>query len=405
MKHNALILLYNNGIHLPFHFSSNLQTRGWRISMDRDLIKEASVVVFHLPTLSETLSDELEKQAGQLWIGWKRNGELSVVDNVGSIWDRVFDLYLSYSPRCYWLCAVTFGSIPYLLKKSYPLLDEITDWFRKVDFMIIGTQKGGSTALHDYLHQHPSCWGAYFKETDFFLFPNVYAKGISWYMGSMWKERIPLRYSLCNNLLFESTTWYSYWHEVPCRLFEYNPNLKFIFLVRNPIDRAYSQYNMLVQWSKNKLLYEYSLYPDKNKLCGLIDKLLDTDKYPFSYWIELEIEKINRRDNSPVDFFPDFLHRGIYYEQLERYYRFFPKGNIAVIESGELQKKRIPSLRKIECFLSIPGATWENMDIEEKFISHYNAKLPEDVRSKLKTFFEPYNERLYQLIGETFDWG
>lgn len=59
----------------------------------------------------------------------------------------------------------------------YPLLDEITNWFRKIDFMIIGTQKGGSTALHDYLHHHPSCWGSFFKEPGFFLYPTEYAKG------------------------------------------------------------------------------------------------------------------------------------------------------------------------------------------------------------------------------------
>lgn len=53
----------------------------------------------------------------------------------------------------------------------YPLLDEITNWFRKIDFMIIGTQKGGSTALHDYLHHHPSCWGSFLKSPVFSL-PN-----------------------------------------------------------------------------------------------------------------------------------------------------------------------------------------------------------------------------------------
>ena len=102
----------------------------------------------------------------------------------------------------------------------YPLLDEITNWFRKIDFMIIGTQKGGSTALHDYLHHHPSCWGSFFKEPGFFLYPTEYAKGFPFFMEYMWKEYPPFRYSLSDSLLFESTTWYSYWYEVPERLFE-----------------------------------------------------------------------------------------------------------------------------------------------------------------------------------------
>ena len=170
-----------------------------------------------------------------------------------------------YSPQCYWKCATTFGSQLRPYKLMYPLLDEITNWFRKIDFMIIGTQKGGSTA-------HPSCWGSFFKEPGFFLYPTEYAKGFPFFMEYMWKEYPPFRYSLSDSLLFESTTWYSYWYEVPERLFEYNPHLKFIFLVRNPIDRAYSQYNMLINWRKSQLLHEYELFPDKEKLNILLKK-------------------------------------------------------------------------------------------------------------------------------------
>lgn len=98
--------------------------------------------------------------------------------------------------------------------------------------------------MHEYLHQHPACWGSYFKEPGFFLYPNIYRMGLSWYIGNMWKEKPPFRFSLSHCLLFESSTWYSYWHEVPQRLYEYNPDLKLIFIVRNPIERAFSQYNM-----------------------------------------------------------------------------------------------------------------------------------------------------------------
>lgn len=320
------------------------------------------------------------------------------------VWGNIFDLYLSYPPQCYWKCATTFGSQLRPYKLMYPLLDEITNWFRKIDFMIIGTQKGGSTALHDYLHHHPSCWGSFFKEPVFFFTQLNMRKEFPFFMEHMWKEYPPFRYSLSDSLLFESTTWYSYWYEVPERLFEYNPHLKFIFLVRNPIDRAYSQYNMLINWRKSQLLHEYELFPDKEKLNILLKKLLDTQNFPFSYWVNQEIEKIRNQENTPIDFFPDFLHRGFYYEQLERYYQFFPVENILVIEHRELKNNRISTLRKIEQFLNIPYVDWNTINLDDKFVSQYNVKLPSDIRNKLKAFFKPYNEKFYKLIKRNFDW-
>ncbi|MCS2953523.1 sulfotransferase domain-containing protein [Bacteroides thetaiotaomicron] len=244
----------------------------------------------------------------------------------------------------------------------------------------------------------------FFKEPGFFLYPTEYAKGFPFFMEYMWKEYPPFRYSLSDSLLFESTTWYSYWHEVPERLFEYNPHLKFIFLVRNPIDRAYSQYNMLINWRKSQLLHEYELFPDKEKLNILLKKLLDTQNFPFSYWVNLEIEKIRNQENTPIDFFPDFLHRGFYYEQLERYYQFFPVENILVIEHRELKNNRISTLRKIEQFLNIPYVDWNTINLDDKFVSQYNVKLPSDIRNKLKAFFKLYNEKFYKLIKRNFDW-
>ena len=404
MKNSSLILLYNNAEYLPFHLSSGFESKGWEVTLDKRLIGKAAVVVFHLPTLLDVLSEELEKTEGQFWVAWKHSREREWRFNAKPVWGNIFDLYLSYSPQCYWKCATTFGSQLRPYKLMYPLLDEITNWFRKIDFMIIGTQKGGSTALHDYLHHHPSCWGSFFKEPGFFLYPTEYAKGFPFFMEYMWKEYPPFRYSLSDSLLFESTTWYSYWYEVPERLFEYNPHLKFIFLVKNPIDRAYSQYNMLINWRKSQLLHEYELFSDKEQLNILLKKLLDTQNFPFSYWVNQEIEKIRNQENTPIDFFPDFLHRGFYYEQLERYYQFFPVENILVIEHRELKNNRISTLRKIEQFLNIPYVDWNTINLDDKFVSQYNVKLPSDIRNKLKAFFKPYNEKFYKLIKRNFDW-
>lgn len=161
---------------------------------------------------------------------------------------------------------------------------------------------------------------------------------------------------------------------------------------------------MLINWRKSQLLHEYELFSDKEQLNILLKKLLDTQNFPFSYWVNLEIEKIRNQENTPIDFFPDFLHRGFYYEQLERYYQFFPVENILVIEHRELKNNRISTLRKIEQFLNIPYVDWNAINLDDKFVSQYNVKLPSDIRNKLKAFFKPYNEKFYKLIKRNFDW-
>ena len=404
MKTSSLILYYNHIVGLPFLLSDSFSTGKWRVTLDQSLLIKADVVIFHLPTFLNSSPDEIEKREGQIWVGWRHGNEPIIEEEVSSIWDKAFDFEISYSPECYWECATTHGNQAHLVSNIHQLPEGIARWWRKVDFMLLGTQKGGSTALHEYLHQHPSCWGALYKEPGFFLFPHIYATGFSWYIGHLWKECPPLRYSLSDNLLFESTSWYSYWHEVPQRLYEYNPDLKLIFLVRNPVDRAFSQYNMLIGWNKEQLMYEYTLYPDKKKLNVLMDQLLDTDHYPFSYWVDLELEKIRLGSVNPSDFFPDFLHRGLYCEQLERYYQYFSKEQILVIESGELKKSRIPTLQKIENFLGIYAIHWGEKDLEDRFVTQYHGQLNADLRRKMIKFFDVHNKRLFQMIGKSFDW-
>ena len=403
------MLFYNNSEHFPFLFSRSPYGRKWNITTDRHLCGRASVVVFHLPTLEENLSESeiLVKKEGQVWVGWKQTHEPDIRNVAESVWDEVFDFYLNLPPRCYWKCVAHDGISAWAAGRKYRLPETQTPAWRKVDFMIVGTQKGGSTALHEYLKQHPSCWGSFYKETGFFLYPHIFRNGYSWYMDRMWRKRPPLRFSLENDLLFESSTWYSYWPEVPQRLYEYNPDLKIIFLVRNPVERAFSQYNVLLKWTKDKLLYEYLLYPDRNRIGLLIDRLLDVENYPFTYWVKLEMEKIRRQGNcmaDMADFFPDFLHRGFYYEQLERYYRFFPKEHVLVIENGELENERIRALRRIEDFLHIPHIDWNEQNLEKHFVSKYETGLSHETYAEMANFFRPYNQKLFRLIGREYDW-
>lgn len=108
-----------------------------------------------------------------------------------------------------------------------------------IDFVIAGTQKGGTTALDRYLRKQPGIAMASRKEIHFFddeenfqIQPVDYT---TYYANFV--ARSPAR------LRGESTPIYMYWKAVAPRMARYNPALKVIIVLRNPITRAFSHWN------------------------------------------------------------------------------------------------------------------------------------------------------------------
>src|SRR6188508_1226206 len=102
-------------------------------------------------------------------------------------------------------------------------------------FMIIGTQKGGTTSLHRYLDKHPDVTMALKKEVHFF--DSFYFKGSDWYLA-----HFPLRSEAAQT--GEASPTYIFHPEAPRRVYDAFPQVKLIALLRNPVDRAYSHHQM-----------------------------------------------------------------------------------------------------------------------------------------------------------------
>ena len=102
------------------------------------------------------------------------------------------------------------------------------------DFVIIGTQRGGTTSLHAYLGAHPQVQTPATKELHFIT--DRYERGLDWYLGQFPAELAP-------DVITGEATPYALFHPLaPRRLREIAPAARLIALLRNPVDRAYSQY-------------------------------------------------------------------------------------------------------------------------------------------------------------------
>jgi len=105
----------------------------------------------------------------------------------------------------------------------------------KLDFVIPGAVKGGTTALQVYCTEHPQICMANPKETSFF--DKFFNKGWDWY----WQFFTPNKHT---KLIGESAPGYMSDRRTYKRLRKHNPNLKLVFILRDPCDRAYSLYVM-----------------------------------------------------------------------------------------------------------------------------------------------------------------
>jgi len=180
----------------------------------------------------------------------------------------------------------------------------------KVDFMIIGASKCGTTTLAKYLELHPEIAFSSVKEPHFFSRYPDWEKHISLY------EHF---FSPATNKIYgEASTYYSHYPEyaqTPAAIYRYNPNIRLIYIIRNPVDRIYSN---------------YKAYFLRNQL-----------QYPVNEFYK-EISTV-----------PLYIDRSRYYTQIKRYLDYFPKEQLHICLFDELISSPATLLNKLFSFLNI----------------------------------------------------
>ena len=205
------------------------------------------------------------------------------------------------------------------------------------NFLCVGAQKSGTTTLHDILIQHPDIYLPELKETKFFVNNTFYNKGIGFY-----KKKFFSRWN-GEKAVGEVDPDYMYFDYVPERIYKtLGKDLKLIFLLRNPVDRAYSNYLMTLRRG-----YE---------------------KYSFEKAIDLEQKRIKKSNFYKLHF--SYIDRGYYYKQIKRYLKFFPKENMFfVIFETDFLRERKRTIRKLLKFLNVPDDVELNLNVKSNVAS------------------------------------
>ena len=202
---------------------------------------------------------------------------------------------------------------------------------RTINFLICGAQKSGTSALHHTLRQHPQIFLPSIKELH--LFDDEQADwsdsgvaGIDQRVAAHFHPRPD------QSAVGEATPASLWWEPAMERIWRYNPRMRLIAVLRNPISRAWANWRM--------------------------EQLKGRDDQPFPRSLNEELEHC--RGALPLqDRVRSYLSRGFYSEQLRRAWRFFPAQQLLVIKQEELRQQPSHCLQRIQQHLGVAATPLE----------------------------------------------
>ena len=239
------------------------------------------------------------------------------------------------------------------------------------NFLIIGAQKAGTSALYNYLKQHPQIFMSVEKEPSFFHFEgeNITFCGPGdqdWYSGRITNlEDYRRLFDKASGAVAvgEASTCYLQSLKAPKRIHHYIPDVRLIAILRNPVDRAYSAFMHLIRAGREPLR-------------DFAQALQEEDKRIQNNWGELW----------------QYKRQGLYADQLKLYFEQFDRNQIQVYLYEELENDPIKLLKNIFNFLNVDESFTPNA-----FIRYNASGIPKNKalhaflysKSPLKNFFKP----------------
>ncbi len=258
------------------------------------------------------------------------------------------------------------------------------------DFLIIGTQRGGTTALYHYLRTHPCIKPATVTDTHFF--ERKFHKGLAWYRGHFptrleryYAERLRRQALLTG----EASSSYLFYPHAPRRVAHILPHVKLIVLLRNPVDRAYSQYFHAVELGHETLSFEEAIEGEEERTARERTKIMRDENYYSDTYMHRS-----------------YLSRGIYVDQLRAWMSLFPREQFLILKSEDFYADPVSAFKQVSAFLGLPETEPRLKKEAYKQYSHntYFTTMDAALRRRLSAYFEPHNARLYDFLGIDFGW-
>ena len=253
---------------------------------------------------------------------------------------------------------------------------------RPLDFMVIGAEKSGTTSLFQYLYQHPEILSPIEKEIDFF--DVEYKYGLDWYLAhfpvSPAQQESQPGAEVSPYIVGETSANYLYDNLSPARVFEHFPTIQLVALLRHPVDRTVSRYNMMVRNGNETRSLEEAITQELQ-----------------------QIEQATTPEGIPWPVLNRCRHVGnsLYYYHLQRWLSYFPREQLLVLPSELLFAQPEQTLSDLCRVLKIgppPAQAYAKHNAGD-----YSAVSPA-LRQRLSAFYQPHVSKLESLLSQSFGW-
>lgn len=243
--------------------------------------------------------------------------------------------------------------------------------FPRVAFVIGGVMKGGTTALAHILARHPAIALPSRKEAHYFDFDR-YIDGAMPSVDeyhALWGRHLGVK--ICG----DATPAYCWWPAAAERVRDYNPAMRWVLLLRDPVSRAYSQWNMQRGRGRAAPSFEAALEMEAAR-GGALRRMSNP---------------AGRREG------PSYLSRSRYSEQLERLLNLFPREQLLVMRSEDLQGDPTPGVERVCSFLGV--ASMGPLPSVTSNVGEYVEPMKPETRARLVALFEDEYLRLEAMLG------
>ena len=248
---------------------------------------------------------------------------------------------------------------------------------QRIDFVVVGAQKSGTTALHAFLNAHPHISMPDAKEMHFF-------NRTAWadFHLPLWRRRklalYHRRFPHFPDPSFtygEATPHYMTWNVALDRIRTYNPNARIIALLRHPVDRAYSHWNMERQ---------------RGLVQGSFDEAVQRELRE-SKAVGERLDKVN-----------SFLRRGFYAPQIQALWHRFGRDHVLVLKHADLLLQHDETLSRVFAFLGVPPASVPPKSVHGR---SYESNMSPSTRQDLLQMYREDTEEVERLLGwDCADW-
>lgn len=254
------------------------------------------------------------------------------------------------------------------------------------DFLIVGTQRGGTTSLFRTLAKHPDVVAPLLhKGVHFFDTADHYARGFTWYQGHFPVRQIANRRAKNGHAITgEASPYYMFHPLAPERIARHLPEAKLVVLLRDPTERAFSSHKQETARGFETVSFAEALELEDSRLAG-------------------EDERI-RADPSYQSFAHQhhaYRRRGLYAHQLVGLFEAVGRDRVLVVDTDDLFAPGSGDWPRLLHHLTL--ASWTPNALPRDNARPSRALDPA-LRDELDAYFTPHDDELMRLLGRDLAW-